>query len=673
MKIIIYIWLPFIFFLTSCTNKQSEKAIDLADMDMTANPADDFYQYANGGWIAKHPIPDDRSQYSPTEELVIKSQIQTNSIINELTKHKQKHGSIAEKIARFYKSGMDSLSREKEGTKAIKFLFDQIDSVSNVDDLVSCFAFLGQYQICAPLYLNIDSDPKNTRMTACFIYYLSTILPDKAYYISDDGYFQDIRLKYKGHIAKMLTLYGEDSTKAHCISDTIYNIEHELALLMADRNDTDAPDFYYNKMTIDELSQKTANINWNTFFESSGCHVPEYTIVMDTTFIYGLDRLVCEIPIKNWKQYLKWIVLDYAAQYLNYDIEYEDFAFYEQYLTGVEQFPQYWQRVTDCVNKYFDDAIGSIYIKKHFTDEYFKPFEQMTLNLKKAYKKRIQELDWMSDTTKAVAIEKIDSMNVKIGYPKKLFDYSELEIGDSYATNVLNIYRCVHEYWTSMIGKEYDTELWFTSPQTVNTYYDNYQNEITICAAILQPPFFYSDGDDAVNYGAIGCAIGHEMTHGFDLTGCQYDKNGNIDNWWNEADMEKFKDKSQSLKNRFNTFFVCDSIQVDGTYTLDENLADLGGIIIAYEAFKETEQWKDQSKTIDGLTPDQRFFIAYAQSWAIVAKQEYGIDMTLNDEHVIDSLRVKGPLPSIDPFIKAFDIKTSNKYYLPDSLKTRIW
>lgn len=656
----------------ACSEKKME-TISIDNMDLTVNPADDFYKYANGSWMARTKIPEDKSRYAVFDILNDLNNTRLKELVDEISSKKQAPGSNAEKIARFYNSGMDTAAINKAGIEPVRFLFDSVSAISNLTDLQDIFALFNTYTITTPFLASCGFDGKNSTMYALNIEQDGLGMSDRDYYLKSEEYFSNIRNEYKNHLAKMFKLLGQDDATASASAKCVFDIEYQLAEISMDKERIRDPFLTYNKMDIEKLSALTSNIDWKRYFKKIGCQEPEYVIVFQTDYMSKLNGILKQTSIADWKTYLTWCVINNTASCLSSDFDNQNFDFYGRVFSGSQQQKPRWERILASTSKHLDDAVGQLYVEKYFPPQAKHRALELVNNLRQALKERIDQLEWMSDDTKVKAQEKLAAINVKIGYPDEWFDFSGYQTCDTYVTNVLNMVKYRYERDIKDVGKHVDKGRWYMSAQTVNAYYMPPMNEIVFPAAILQPPFFYANGDDAINYGAIGVVIGHEITHGFDDEGRNYDKDGNICEWWTEEDSRRFTERAQTLVNRFNSFIAIDTMHANGSFTLGENIADLGGLNIAYTAFSKTEQWKDQSVKLDGFTPDQRFFIAYAQVWCQVIRDEEIRRRTQTDPHALGCYRIEGPLPSVEAFVKAFDVKPGDRYYLPDSLKTVIW
>ena len=659
--------------LVSCMRNHSACTVDIANMDTTVRPQDDFYQYACGRWIASHPMPEDKSEYDVSTYVACNVDSQIHDIILDVVNSKYEPGSINEKIATFFKSGMDTLAIEAEGIKPLQFFFDAMRSVA---DLQNGITLLQKHYLISPFAIQYGPYLSNSSVMAFVISEDGIALDDAEFYLDDDEYYEEVRAKYKEFQMKLFMLLGQDSSTALQSAEVAYNIEYKLAQMSLDKEQSKNRTHVVHNCNLDDLAEQLPAFDWHKFFKQLEIPIPD-TIVISAGNLYlrELDTLIRQTSIDDWKIYLKYQVVRGMATTLDSAFVNEDFYFKKRFLYGQEKKAPRWSLVLDEVKYDFDDAIGKMYVDKYFPPEAKRRVQEMTAKLKEAMAKRISDVSWMCDSTKAKALHKLAKTRLKVGCPETFVDYSDYVMCNSYATNVITCMSQYFKYEMSFINREIDTEsVWYEIlPYNVNMYTVYNQNEIVIPAAILQPPFFYADGDDAVNYGAVGAAIAHELTHGFDTQGRMYDSDGNLNDWWTDKDKEEFDKEAQKLIDRFNSFIVIDSMHADGEFTLCENVADLGGLVVAYEAFSKTEQWKDQTKLIDGLTPDQRFFIAYAQTWAGSYRDEAIRQLTKTNQHSLFRYRTEGPLPNIGAFEKAFDIKPGDKYYVPDSLKINIW
>ncbi len=647
-------------------------AINLADLDLSIDPATDFDNYANGGWKKRFPIPDEKSRFGSFDLLADTGEVQVKKLITEIAGKKQEPGTVGQKIADFYNTGMDTVKIEADGLVHVQPWFDAVNSIQNTNEMMELVARLHTKGIYPMFSFFSSADEKNSEMVVAYIFQGGLGLPDRDYYMKDDDRSKEIQEAYQVHLQKMFGLTGVDDEISKADALTVYRLEKRLAAASMTKLELRDPHKIYNKMNVDGLQKISSSINWNSHFQQIGLPNPGDFIVGQPVFVGELSKMVKEIPLENWKVYLKWQILNSVEAYLPAPFVNQNFDFYGKTLSGqMAQRPR-WKRVQGETNDALSEAIGQMYVQKYFPAESKKRMLDIVGNLKISLGDRIKQVDWMSDETKTKAIDKLEAITVKIGYPDKWRDYSALEVStESYIANVLKARSFDFEYMISKVNKPVDRAEWHMPPQMVNAYYNPTMNEIVFPAAILQPPFFYTDGDDAVNYGAIGVVIGHEMTHGFDDQGCQYDKVGNLVNWWMPEDSERFKERTKVLVNQFNEYSVLDTIKADGELTLGENIADLGGLNVAYTALKSV--LKGDEKDIDNYNPDQRFFLAYAHLWAQNIRDKEIIRRTKDDVHSIGRLRVIGPLRNMPEFHQAFQIKDGDYMFLNESERAVIW
>lgn len=660
----------------SCTNTKmmENKAIDIANMDTTVYPGDDFDAYANGGWKQLNPIPDDKSTFGSFNLLIDNNELQVKELINNIKSNDHADGTVEQKIADFINSGMDTVAIQNAGIKPMQSEFEKIDAITDIDGIKKHFLHFQKNGISSAFAVFANADKKNSDMVVTYLYQSGIGMPDKDYYLAETERFVEIRTKYTEHLATMFSLLGDNETLSTENAATVMEIETRLAKASMDRSTLRDPHKTYNKTTLDSLDMLNPNIEWKKYFNELGIGDPGVIIVGQPDFFAEINRAIEEVSIDDWKTYLRWSLINSTANYLSKEYVEADFNFYGKTLSGTPENRLRWKRVLGAANGYLGEAIGQAYVKEHFPPEAKTRMLELVGNLKLALGERIDALDWMSEETKKNAQEKLATITVKIGYPDKWKDYSSLEVKkDAYVLNIMRAKSFGFNEMIAKINKPVDKTEWHMPPQIVNAYYSPLQNEIVFPAGILQPPFFYMDADDAVNYGAIGVVIGHEMTHGFDDKGRFYDKDGNLNTWWTEEDNEKFNAKAEVLVNQFNEYTVLDSAKANGKYTLGENIADLGGLNIAYTAFKQTEQWANQGNKIANFTPDQRFYLSYAHLWAQNIRDKEILRRTQEDVHSLGRLRVIGPLRNIPEFYEAFNIEADDYMYLPESERASIW
>jgi putative endopeptidase len=664
--------------LVSCRQKPAEttkkvavKAVDTNYMDQSVKPGDDFFKYSSGGWIASHPIPADKTEYGSFTVLMDENQKQLKSLILEAAESKAASGTVAQKIGNFYSSGMDTVGIDKKGIEPIMADLDAIDALKSNDEILAQVANMQKRGMYPLFYFFGSQDDRNSEMVIANFYQAGIGLPERDYYFN--AATAEIRDTYVKHMEKMLVLAKYDSVTAQAVAQQVFLFETRLAkasLTMLENRD---PFKTYNKMSLTELQKMAPEADWSSYFTALGLPNPGDINVRQTAFIQEVAKMVKEEALETWKNYLKWNVINGSANYLSSDLERTDFEFYEQYLSGQKEQRPRWKRVLSTTSSALGEAIGKLYVEKFFPPQAKERMINLVSNLRTSLGNRIDQLEWMTDSTKALAHEKLNAINVKVGYPDKWLDYSPLQITpDDYYANIRNAKVFMFNTELAKIGKPYDRSEWGMTPQTVNAYYSPNANEIVFPAAILQPPFFFMDEDDAVNYGAIGVVIGHEMTHGFDDQGRNYDKNGNLTNWWAEADANAFLEKSKIIVNQYNKYIELDSLNVDGELTLGENIADFGGLNISWDAFQQTAQAKTTDK-IDGFTPQQRFFLSYAGVWRQNIMDKELARQIKEDVHSPGDARVNVPLYNMQVFYDAFGITPDDKRYIAPAERAIIW
>lgn len=670
------ITIAFVLFmlLFNCEKQKEELAINLSNMDTTVNPGDNFYQYVNANWLKNNPVPEDKSYYGAFTELRDKSIEDQKKMINKLIKQKNKEGTNAQKIADFYSLGMDTNKINELGIKPLQKEFDAIESIKTTDNLIDGIAHLHSIGISAAYNFDAEQDLKNSEMVITWLDQGGLGLPDRDYYLEDTNRSKEIRKEYVKHIVKMFQLIGLNKDIATQNSLAIMDIETSMARASMSRLKRRNPNNLDHKMTMKELTDFTPNLNWKRYFSQIGLEKIDELNIASPKFISEINNMISEVSIDDWKIYLQWNLINRAANYLNSEIENEDFTFYVKVLSGQDKMKPRWERVLNSTNRAMGFAVGELYVEKYFPPESKERMLKLVMNLKEVLGERIQDLDWMEEKTKEKALEKLGKFNVKIGYPDKWRDYSKLAIeNDSYVKNYLRANEFEFNRQLNKIGKPVDKDKWGMYPQTVNAYYHPLLNEIVFPAAILQPPFFYKDADDAVNYGAIGVVIGHEMTHGYDDSGRKFDSNGNLNDWWTKQDAEKFNKRTQVVVEQFNKFTVLDSFNVSGELTLGENLADYGGLTISFNAFMKTFDNKEKPGKIDGFTPEQRFFLSYAKVWRNNIRDKLAQRLIKEDVHSPGKYRVNGGVANIDAWYEAFNIQPEDELYVKKENRLSIW
>ena len=622
--------------------------IDLANLDTTALPGTDFYQYACGGWMKNHPLTDEYSQYGSFTVLAENNRKQMQGLIEELAKGQHEAGSVAQKIGTLYNLAMDSVKLNQEGTAPIKTELEEIASLKNKADVYALLGSLERRGITSYLGTGVGADQKNSDMNAVYTSQAGLSMGERDYYLATDEATTKIREAFKVHVAKMYQLAGFDEATANRGRDIVMDVETRLAKTFRSMVELRDPQANYNKMTLDELKQKYASFNWDAYLTNLGLKNVQEIIVGQPEALAEAAKILDSLPVEQQVLYLQWKLIDRAASFLNDEIVEQNFDFYGRTMSGAKEMQPRWKQAVSVTGSVLGEAVGQMYVEKYFPAAAKERMVTLVKNLQTALGERIEALEWMSDSTKARALEKLAAFHVKIGYPDKWKDYGKLDIkDDSYYANIERATVWASDENMAKAGKPVDKEEWHMTPQTVNAYYNPTTNEICFPAGILQPPFFDMQADDAFNYGAIGVVIGHEMTHGFDDQGRQYDKDGNLKDWWTAEDAERFNQRAQVMVNFFDSIQVAPGVHANGRQTLGENIADYGGLQVAYQAFKTAT--KDAPlATVDGLTPEQRFFLAYAGVWANNVRPEFVLYLTKMDVHSLGEWRVNGALPQID-------------------------
>ena len=647
--------------------------IDLANLDTTALPGTDFYQYACGGWMKNHPLTDEYSQYGSFTVLAENNRKQMQGLIEELAKGQHEAGSVAQKIGTLYNLAMDSVKLNQEGTAPIKTELEEIASLKNKADVYALLGSLERRGITSYLGTGVGADQKNSDMNAVYTSQAGLSMGERDYYLATDEATTKIREAFKVHVAKMYQLAGFDEATANRGRDIVMDVETRLAKTFRSMVELRDPQANYNKMTLDELKQKYASFNWDAYLTNLGLKNVQEIIVGQPEALAEAAKILDSLPVEQQVLYLQWKLIDRAASFLNDEIVEQNFDFYGRTMSGAKEMQPRWKQAVSVTGSVLGEAVGQMYVEKYFPAAAKERMVTLVKNLQTALGERIEALEWMSDSTKARALEKLAAFHVKIGYPDKWKDYGKLDIkDDSYYANIERATVWASDENMAKAGKPVDKEEWHMTPQTVNAYYNPTTNEICFPAGILQPPFFDMQADDAFNYGAIGVGIGHEMTHGFDDQGRQYDKDGNLKDWWTAEDAERFNQRAQVMVNFFDSIQVAPGVHANGRQTLGENIADYGGLQVAYQAFKTAT--KDAPlATVDGLTPEQRFFLAYAGVWANNVRPEFVLYLTKMDVHSLGEWRVNGALPQIDAWYEAFNIGEADPMFVPKEERVAIW
>jgi predicted metalloendopeptidase len=641
------------------------------NIDRSIRPQDDFYRFVNNNWLKNTRIPADKSNYGISTKLFDVSLDRLKLIVEEAAETNSNPGTETQQIGDFYKSFLDTDKLEALGLKPLEKYLQEVESIQNKEALANWFARAQHLGISGPIRFFIDQDEKNTTQYIGYFYQGGLGLPDRDFYFKEDEKSKEIRAAYLKHIETMFTLANFDDPSGS--AKKIYSIEEQLAKGHWTRVENRDPQKTYNKVELKKLNELTEDFPWHEFVLRLGLEAEKSVIVAQPTYITALGSVMKNSSLNDWKLYAKFRTLTEAAPYLSKKFDDENFNFYSRALRGVQEQQPRWKRAVQNIDGLIGEAVGKIYVQKYFPPEYKQRMELLVQNLLKAYDQSIQSLDWMSPETKRAAKEKLSKFNYKIGYPDKWRDYSALEIrSDDLLGNVARAAEFQSRYDLNKLGKPIDRTEWGMTPQTVNAYYNPMMNEIVFPAAILQPPFFNPAADDAVNYGGIGSVIGHEIGHGFDDQGSQYDGDGNLRNWWTDQDRKEFEARTAKLVAQYESFSPIEGEHLNGQLTLGENIGDLGGLSIALKAYKLSLNGKE-SPVIDGYSADQRFFIGYGQVWARLYREEELRQRLVTDPHSPSEFRCNGVLRNVPEFYSAFGLQEADKMYLKPEDRVKIW
>ena len=658
--------------LAGCANKEAKmtSGIKLENLDTTAVRGADFYQYACGGWMAAHPLTDEYSRFGSFDYLAETNREQLNGLIGEIAAGQHEQGTVAQKIADLYNLAMDTVKLNAEGMAPIKADFDRLAAIKTPAEVLEAMVEL---QGSAYFQFYVGADIMDSKNNIFQLYQGGIGLGEKEYYLDEDDATKNIREEYKKHVVKMFQLAGMDEAQATKSMEAVMEIETRLAKVSFSAVEQRNPAANYHMMTLDELKKEIPGFDWDAYLNKLGVQGVTSLNVSQVEPVREAVAIINTLPMDKQVAYLQWKLIDSAASYLSADFDEQNFAFYGKVLSGKKEQQPRWKRAVGTVNGVLGEAVGQMYVEKYFPAAAKERMTQLVKNLQVALGERIQNLEWMGDSTKAKAMEKLNSFYVKVGYPDKWKDYSKLNVEkDSYWANIKRASDFTVEEMLAKAGKPVDIDEWHMTPQTVNAYYNPTTNEICFPAGILQYPFFDMNADDAFNYGAIGVVIGHEMTHGFDDQGRQFDKEGNLKDWWTAEDAERFNTRAQVMVDFFNKIEVLPGLMANGQLTLGENIADHGGLQVAYQAFKNATKDAPLSE-VDGFTPEQRFFLAYAGVWAGNIRDEQIRVYTKSDPHSLGRWRVNGALPHINAWYDAFGITETDPLYIAPEKRVSIW
>ena len=664
--------------LASCNTPQKEvvkiAAINPANMDTTVAAGTDFYEYACGGWIKNNPLKPEYARFGTFDQLLENNQEQLRVLIEELSATPHEAGSVAGKIGALYAMGLDSTKLNADGVAPIKEELAAINALATKSDVSKMVATLHKEGMAPFFALFVDADEKNSAMNIVQLYQAGIGMGDRDYYLLEDEGSAKMRDAYRAYINKLFTLAGSSPEQADAAVDAVMKIEKAIAEISYGREDLRDSQKNYNKLAYEDFKQIESPLDWDVYFESMGLAGLKELDAKQINFYKDMSEALRNTTVDEQKYYLAFNLLSAAAPYLSDDFVDADFEFYGKVMSGKQEQQPRWKRSLNTVNGALGEAVGEMYVEKYFPASSKEKMLTLVGNLQTALSERINGLEWMSDTTKAKAQEKLAAFTVKIGYPDKWRDYSGLEIkDDSYWANVRRSNIFDMAYQLADVDKPVDKSRWHMNPQTVNAYYNPTTNEICFPAAILQPPFFNPDADDAVNYGAIGVVIGHEMTHGFDDQGRNYDKDGNLIDWWTAEDAVRFKERADKLVDQYDQTIVIDTLHANGRFTLGENIADHGGLLVAHQAYLNSLKGKETPAPIDGFTNEQRFFLGYATLWGQNIRPEEIRRRTKIDPHSLGKWRVNAALRNIAPFYAAFDIKEGDPMFMAPVDRVVIW
>ena len=651
--------------------------LDVTDLNTSVQPGDDFYEYACGGWMKKHPLPAAYSRYGSFDKLQEDNDKRINSILSELQSNTYEQGTTEQKLSDLYKLAMDNDRRNREGVAPVMPLIKRLEAAKTNGQLEAILMEFVPYGMQAFFYAGFGADDKQSTQNILNIYQSGLSLGQKEYYLDNDKATVAIREAFKSHITKMFQLFGFSKSAAAKKMQNVMKVETELAKVSKSRTELRDPEANYNKMTLKEFQTRYPNLALEKLMDAQAIDSKYYQelVVGQPAFLEGVNQLMGSIKPAAYRDMLEWGIISSAANYLNDATAAESFDFNGRVLSGRQENHPLWKRSTSQVEGVMGEALGKIYAEKYFPESSKQRMLTLVKNLQIALGERIAAQDWMDDSTKVNALLKLNTFYVKVGYPDKWTDLSDLQI-DAKKSYYENMREC-RKFWKKWnndhrVGKPVDRDDWHMTPQTVNAYYNPTTNEICFPAGILQRPFFDPEADDAFNYGAIGVVIGHEMTHGFDDSGRRFDKDGNMQDWWTESDGKNFTDRTDRYADFFSAINVLPDLKGNGRLTLGENLADHGGLQVAFAAYQNATK-RSPLGEVDGLTADQRFFLAYAGVWAGNITEAEIRKRTKSDPHSLGRWRVNGALPHINAWYRAFGVKEDNKMFIPESKRLQLW
>ncbi|MDR9399395.1 MAG: M13 family metallopeptidase [Salibacter sp.] len=664
----------------SCNQQKEEKAVEkeyeafaTSALDTTVHACEDFFQYTAGGFIENNPIPDSESRWGRFNILIEDNNKRLREILMTFTdKTDLKKGSDQQLVGDLFHTGIDTGAIDKRGIKDIEPLLKAVDNIQNQKEY---FTKAGEMKLLGfgnPFSAYVSPDKKNVNMNVLYASQSGLSLPDRDYYLKDDSASKSIRTKFKSYVADMLAMTGSDREKAKEMANRIYSVEESIAKNQMSRVDQRNPKLTYNKMAVSEFMEMTPNIGWEQYFNTLGIET-DTVIVNNPGYMKSLDSMYTATDLADWKLLMHWKVVNGSANYLTSELEQRRFDFYGTTINGKKEMKPRWRRVMNRMGG-LDEQLGHLFVDEHFSADSKAQVEGMVEDLRAAFRERINGLTWMTPETKEKALEKLDAFTYKIGYPDKWKDYSDLDISrESFAQNMLTLSEYKTRENLDKLNKPVDKSEWYMGAHVVNAYYNPYNNEIVFPAGILQPPFFNPDADPAINYGGIGGVIGHEFTHGFDDKGSLYGADGNLNDWWTETDRQRFDSLVNKVVEQYSSYEPLEGLNINGKLTVGENIADFGGITLAYHAYKKSIEGQPEPKPIDGFSDDQRVFLGWAQVWQMNSTKEYIRNRVMTDPHSPARYRVNGPLSNMVEFEKAFACNSHESFVRSDSAKIVIW
>jgi predicted metalloendopeptidase len=664
-----------LLFLILVTGPQVSHGLDPANMDTGVNPCADFFQYAVGAWEKRTTIPAEYGKYGVDQEVEARTSAVLKAIVEDAAADRSaSKGSERQKVGDFFAAGMDEARIEGEGAQPLERFLARIAAVRDRNALATEIALLQAIGTGAAFHLEVGPDDRNSALNILQLSQQGLGLPDRDYYLKQDAQSKALRQEYLAHVTRMFRLLGDVAPTAARNAQTVMRLETRLARASMTRTETDDPIATYHKMSRPMLARQASGFVWDAYFRALGLDGVESLVIRQPAFFREVGRMAQGVPLSEWKAYLRWHLLRAVAGYLSSPFEREAFAFNGATLEGTQALPPRWKRVLAETDAALGEALGKLYVERAFDPQAKQKALEMVGNLRTALRARLQRLEWMGEATKASALAKLDAMRLKIGYPDVWRDYGALQVSRTgYLRNVLAARSFEFQRGLAKIGKPVDRAEWSITPATNNAFYEPTLNELVFPAGILQPPFFDPAADDALNYGNIGATIGHEMTHGFDDVGRQYDAQGNLRDWWTAADEKAFAARAALLVKQFDAFEPILGMHVNGALTLGENLADLGGLVIAYDAFQRAQQGNRAAAQQDGFTPEQRFFLSYAETWRFKMREETLRARLVTDEHAPPKYRVLGPLANLPEFAAAFNCKVGDAMVRPSGDRPNNW